>query len=291
MDREADAPVRKRGRRLGADDLVDEAAMEVVVLVGGHEPRQVRAPGRLKPLALAPATALDLEQVGEVGRQLQFEQEADRRQAMIDDRELFADALVDGADQRQRQGDGRSGIRRRRIEVGRLQVRLPELRVRQVQPRLAIRDRGRAEALQRWPLIRSRYRLTKRVSSANTPCAAWGSISPQWSVTMKVLLLLMVRTGWADRDLDGHTATPPRSGAVAARGRRARLPGLRGTVAQRQVPARVGRSAKADLVPGIRVDVVDAGDLAQGHVNPPAPGRQPLPISPGGSPRRTASST
>src|SRR5262249_32894244 len=61
LDRESDTAVRERWSRIAADDPVDEAAVEVVVLVGGYQLGQVRAPDRLEPLALAPGADLDLE--------------------------------------------------------------------------------------------------------------------------------------------------------------------------------------------------------------------------------------
>src|SRR5918911_2047174 len=59
-------------------------------------------------------------------------------------------------------------------------------------------------------------------------------------------------------------------GSLAAGIHLARLPGLGIAVVQGKVAARIGRAAEPDLVPGVGMRIVDAGDLPQGDVEPPA---------------------
>jgi hypothetical protein len=108
------------------------------VPVGRRQLAAALIPARGEVVPLAEATALHLEQVGEVGLELQLDQKSDGVQGAIGDPERLADAFLDRSDQLEPHTAGPN--RRLALEV-------LEQRVGQVQPRRVVGDGRRADPL------------------------------------------------------------------------------------------------------------------------------------------------
>ena len=104
-DGEAEAPVGVGGWRIsfGADG---DGAGEDAVVVGGREFETLVGPGRVDAAAADVAAGFDLENVGEVAADGEFEVEGDGGAAVVADLEALVHAAVDEAGEDEAEGAG-----------------------------------------------------------------------------------------------------------------------------------------------------------------------------------------
>ena len=188
-DIEEDTPIREArlGRRIV--QTVEEAAVEVAVVIGVQQRGAAVVPMRADDAAIDEFVPAHIENVGEVGADDDLELKVHRREAVVRDRDLLADAVADLPldDHAEGAGGERAGLG---LDGG----------VRVVPARLGIGNRAAVDQRPRRAIDAEFVMAEEARVLREEPKFSTRLNVPSSRVTMKVLLWLIVTT-------DGPTRT------------------------------------------------------------------------------------